>query len=63
MNTQESYFGNAPNPSTMYLTPTGPDVFIKHFKTSKSIGEEGIRMHLLKQLSLEQYIDATSLMQ
>ena len=47
----------------MYLTPTGPDVFIKHFKTSKSIGDDGISMRLLKQLSLEQYIDAASLMQ
>ena len=46
--------GNAPNPSTMYFTPTGPDEVIKiiqSFKTKKSTGDDGISMHLLKQQS------------
>ena len=45
--------GNAPNPSTMYFTPTGQDEVIKiiqSFKTKKSTGDDGISMHLLKQL-------------
>ena len=46
--------GNAPNPSTMYFTPTGPDEVIKiiqSFKTKKkSTGDDVISMHILKQL-------------
>ena len=47
---------NAPNLSTMYFTPTGPDEVIKiiqSFKTKKkSTGDDGISMHLLKQFML-----------
>ena len=53
LNTPESYLGNAPNPSTMYFTPTGPDeviTIIQSFKTKKSTGDDGISMHILKQL-------------
>ncbi len=49
-----SYLGNTPNPSTMYFTPTGPNEvreIINSFKTKKSKGDDGISMHLLKQLS------------
>ena len=44
--------GNAPNPSTKYF-PTEPDEVIKiiqSFKTKKSTGDDGISMHILKQL-------------
>ena len=53
LNTPESYLGNAPNPSTMYFTPTGPGeviTIIQSFKTKKSTGDDGISMHILKQL-------------
>ena len=49
--TPKSYMGNAPNPSTMYLTPTGPNEIssiIKSFQTKKSTGDDGISMQLLK---------------
>ena len=51
--TPKAYLGNAPNPSTMYLTPTGPNEIIsiiKSFQTKKSTGDDGISMQLLKQL-------------
>ena len=50
----KSYLDNAPNPSSMYLTPTGPNEIssiIKSFQTKKSTGDDGISMQLLKQLS------------
>ena len=49
LNTPESYLRNAPNPSTMYFTPTVIKI-IQSFKTKKSTGDDGISMHLLKQL-------------
>ena len=35
LNTPESYLGNAPNPSTMYFTPTGPNEVIKIIQSFK----------------------------
>ncbi len=49
----KAYLGNAPNPSTMYFAPTGPNEIcniIKSFKTKKSTGDDGISMLMLKQL-------------
>ena len=45
MKSPKSYLGNSPNLNTMYFTPTGPRDQIK-----KSTGDDGISMHLLKQL-------------
>ena len=53
MKSPESYLGNSPNLNTMYFTPTGPreiEQIIKSFKTKKSTGDDGISMHILKQL-------------
>ena len=51
--TAQSYMGNATNQSSMFLTPSSADEIskiIKSFKPKKSTGDDGISMHLLKQL-------------
>ena len=45
--------GNKPIPSSLYFTPTGPTeilTILKACKATKSTGDEGISMFLLKQL-------------